>query len=220
MKKLAIALDEITYEKAQELLKDLKNLPLIVKIGPHFFFKYGKKAIELVKLNNFELFIDFKFHDIPNTIKLSIEALKDIEPDYITVHILGGPEMLKKAVSAKFGNLKILGVTVLTSHDDTYTKFLKTNLSLKELVYELASTAKDLNLDGIVCSGIDLDYLSSIKLLKVVPGIRLNKENSQDQKRVMTPLEAFQKGADIIVMGRDIYNSKDPKRLIQSIINN
>ncbi|NPA41432.1 MAG: orotidine-5'-phosphate decarboxylase [Aquificae bacterium] len=218
MAKLCVALD-LPKEEALNLLKTLKGYPLIMKVGPPLFLEGGREITEAVKENNFELFLDLKLHDIPNTVTLAVEKAHDLGADYLTLHTLGGMEMLQSAVSRK-GNVKLLGVTLLTSHDQNYLGFLKTAFGgVEDMVLYLAQTAKEAGLDGVVCSAGEVEKIKKrTGLITVVPGIRLHAP-PQDQKRVFTPKEAVERGADIIVMGREIYRSENPKKTVEEILN-
>ncbi len=146
----------------------------------------------------------------------------EIGVDYLTVHTLGGKDMLRKAVEAKGNsNLKLLGVTILTSHSENYTEFLGSKFSLKELTYRLANTAVDSGIDGIVCSSEEVKELKekiNRDFIAVVPGIRPEGFETEDQKRVATPREAVKRGADIIVIGRPILKSDNKNEILENIL--
>jgi len=146
----------------------------------------------------------------------------DIGVDYLTVHTLGGKKMLEKAVEARQNsNLKLLGVTILTSHSQDYLKFLGINLNLQDMVLKLAKTAVEIGIDGIVCSPHEVKFLKE-KIAKdfiaVVPGIRPEGLTKDDQQRTATPKEAVLHGADIIVIGRPILNADNKNEAINKII--
>ncbi len=221
IRKLALALDVPNIEEAENILNEI-NHDIIIKIGYSLFIRYGKDIITLVKDKNFEIFLDLKLHDIPNTVFNGVKAACELGIDYLTIHTLGGEEMLKSAVDAKKGSdLKLLGVTILTSHTENYLKYLGTKYSLEQLVLKLAKTAIDSDIDGIVCSPLEVEILKSkIKkdFIAVVPGIRPKDDKKDDQKRTATPKEAVKKGANILVIGRPILNAKDKNYKIQKII--
>ena len=193
--------------------------------GLEFFF--SPKARSLIsKLKNKEIFLDLKLNDIPNTCAAAIKSLRDLKNiTYLTVHTNGGLEMLKsvKKSSKKVNKkLKILGVTVLTSFSDTSIKKIGHLRSIKDLVKRQASLAKIAKLDGIVCSGHEAKFLKKIcKNMEIItPGIRLPGEDKGDQKRVMTPKEAFRNGATSIVMGRSLTKGNiknNIRKLIKSL---
>ncbi|EDP75131.1 orotidine-5'-phosphate decarboxylase [Hydrogenivirga sp. 128-5-R1-1] len=217
MPKLCVALD-VDREEAYRLIETLSGYPLVFKVGPKLFLQSGSEVVEKVKSTGCELFLDMKFHDIPNTVRLAVEEASRLGVDYLTLHTLGGAEMLREAVSSK-GKVKLIGVTLLTSHDESYLKFLHTRfVSVEELVLYLARTGKEAGLEGVVCSAGEVRRIKEeTGLFTVVPGIRLSG-NAEDQRRVFTPEEAVREGADMIVMGRDIYRSDDPVGVVEKVL--
>ena len=169
------------------------------------------------------IFVDLKLNDIPNTCASAIFSLKDLKNiSYLTVHINGGYEMLKaiKKASKKINKkLKILGVTVLTSFSNSSIKKIGHTKSIKDLVKKQSFIAKSARLDGIVCSGYEAKLLKKIckKMDIITPGIRFEGDSPGDQKRVMSPKEAFENGATAIVMGRSISKG-NIKNNIQKLI--
>lgn len=218
MAKLCVALD-VEYSRAREFLKSLSGLPIVVKVGPKLFLEAGRDICNAVKEEGFELFLDLKLHDIPNTVRLAVEQAQKIGADYLTLHTLGGREMLREAVSAG-DSINLLGVTLLTSHDEEYMKFLKSTFSsVEDMVIYLAKQAHETGLDGVVCSAGEVRKVKEkTSLFTVVPGIRLSSRR-HDQKRVYGPREAVKEGADMIVMGRDIYLSSEPKKVVEDVLN-
>ena len=220
-KKIALALDVQSIKEAEGVLSRIKQ-PIIIKIGYSLFIRYGKEIVELSKSKGFEVFLDLKLHDIPNTVFNGVKSARELGVDYLTIHTLGGEEMIKKAVEAKKGsNLKILGVTILTSHDENYLKYLGTTYGLNQLILKLADTAVRNSIDGIVCSSLEVEMLKrEIKedFIAVVPGIRPEIDKKDDQKRVATPKEAINKGADILVIGRPILKAEDKNKKIEMIL--
>ena len=174
-------------------------------------------------LNKKEIFLDLKLNDIPNTCASAIYALRDLKNiSYLTVHTHGGLEMLKavKRASKKVNKkLKILGVTVLTSFSNLSIKKIGHTKSIKELVKKQALLAKEAKLDGIICSGHEVKFLKKIcKNMEIItPGIRLPSDSKGDQKRIMSPKQAFQNGATSIVIGRSITKG-NIKNNIQKLI--
>ena len=222
-KRLAFALDVKDLNQAYQILEEISGLKIIVKIGYVLFIKGGKELVKHIKEKGFDIFLDLKLHDIPNTVYNGVSAATDLGVDYLTIHTLGGVDMIKKAVEAKGdSNLKLLGVTILTSHDESYIKYIGTKYTLKELTLHLAEEGIKNGLDGIVCSSHEVKEIKeSIKrdFLAVVPGIRLKGgESEDDQSRISTPKKAIQQGADIIVVGRPILNSKNRKETIKQIL--
>ncbi|NPA52580.1 MAG: orotidine-5'-phosphate decarboxylase [Aquificae bacterium] len=222
MAKLALALDTREFKEAVQILEEIKYKNIIIKIGYALFIKHGVDVIKIVKDKGFELFLDLKLHDIPNTVYNGVLSAVENGVDYLTVHILGGEQMLKKAVEAKKNsNLKLLGVTILTSHTQEYLNFLKIPLNLEELVLKLAKTGLDTGIDGLVCSTEEVQMLKTRlekDFIAVVPGIRPEGTSNDDQKRVATPSQAVSSGADIIVVGRPILKSDNKNKTIEKIL--
>ena len=222
--KIFIACDKSNPKWIRKIISNTKTDKVNIgyKFGLEFFYsKNGRKFIS--KLRNKEIFLDLKLNDIPNTCASAINSLKDLRNiSYITVHINGGYEMLKavKKTSRKINkNLKILGVTVLTSFSSLSIKKIGHTRSIKELVKKQASLAKSAKLDGIVCSGFETKFVKKIckRMDIITPGIRLKGDGLGDQKRVMSPKEAFKNGATAIVMGRSILKG-NIKNNIQKLI--
>ena len=229
MKNIFIACDTNSTQVVKKIIKNSKiksrNYKIGYKFGLEFFYsKNGRKFIEKLKVKN--IWLDLKTFDIPNTSSAAIKSLKDIKNiSYITVHVSGGLQMLraiKKATKKYNKKLKILGVTVLTSFSNSSIKKVGHTKSIKDLVRKQASLARVAKLDGIVCSAHEIKFIKKIckKMEIITPGIRFKGENSNDQKRVMTPEEAFKNGATSIVMGRSLVNGNiknNIKKLIKSL---
>ena len=222
--KIFIACDTSSPKVIRKIIAHTKTNKLNIgyKFGLEFFYsKNGRKFIS--KLKNKEIFLDLKLNDIPNTCVAAVNSLKDLKNiSYITVHINGGYEMLKaiKKSSKKINKkLKILGVTVLTSFSNSSIKKIGHTKSIKDLVKKQSVLAKSARLDGIVCSGYEAKLLKKIckRMDIITPGIRLKGDNAGDQKRVMSPREAFKNGATAIVVGRSITKG-NIKNNIQKLI--
>jgi len=223
-KKIFIACDTTNFKKVNQIINQSKTnkLKISYKFGLEFFLSpNGRNFISRIK--NKEIFLDLKLNDIPNTCAAAISSLRDLKNiSYLTVHINGGLEMLKavKKVSKKINNkIKILGVTVLTSFSNKSIKKIGHTRSIKELVKKKAKLSKLAKLDGIVCSGYEAKFIKKIcKNMEIItPGIRLPGDKKQDQKRVMTPKEAFNNGATSVVMGRSLTKG-DIKKNIQKLV--
>ena len=222
--KIFIACDTTSTNKITKIIKQSKTSKLEVnyKIGLEFFLSpKGRYFIE--KQKGEKIFLDLKLNDIPNTCVSAIYSLRDLKNiSYLTVHVHGGLEMLKatkKAAKKINKQLRILGVTVLTSFSNSSIKKLGHTKSIKELVKRQASLAKLAKLDGVVCSGHEAKFLKKIcKNMEIItPGIRLTGDSKGDQKRVMSPKQAFKNGATSIVIGRSITKGKI-KNNIQKLI--
>ena len=165
--------------------------------------------------------MDLKFHDIPNTVKQSIKNVLDLSPDYITVHLSGGYQMIKELNDIK-RKTKIIGVSMLTSLDDEDLKNMGVNFGKQNFINNLVKIGVKAGIDGIVCSPKEVKYLkkSYKNLIFVTPGIRLPTENRDDQKRVESPKFAVKAGSDILVIGRSITKSKNPVNTLKKIVQN
>ena len=222
-KSIFIACDTSNIKEIKKIISKTKNkkLKIIPKFGLQFFYsKNGRKYLE-----NFEndFWLDLKINDIPQTALSAIESLKDLKKcKYITVHANGGLEMLRaiKKNSRKYNaNLKILGVTILTSLNNKSLKEMGHTLSVKKLVLKQAGLIKKSGCDGIICSAQEAKIVREKykKLFIVTPGIRLPGDNINDQSRVMTPKNAFKNNVSGIVMGRSLTKG-NIKRNIQKLI--
>ncbi|EDP74042.1 orotidine-5'-phosphate decarboxylase [Hydrogenivirga sp. 128-5-R1-1] len=222
LKKLGIALDFTDIEDAEQFLYSIEDKDIVIKIGYSLFIKYGKDITDFVKSKGFELFLDLKLHDIPNTVYNGVKGAIYSGADYLTIHTLGGKEMLQKAVEAKgSSSLKLLGVTILTSHDERYLDYIGcSKYSIKDLTLNLAKTALETGIDGIVSSVDEVSFLKENiekEFIAVTPGIRLEDDSKDDQKRVATPKKAVEKGANILIVGRPIIKAKNPNEKIKKI---
>ena len=226
MKNIFIACDTNNISKIKKIIKQtqfkIKKYRIGYKFGLEFFYtKNGRKFIEGLKIKN--LWLDLKTFDIPNTSSASIKSLKDLKNiSYITVHVSGGLQMLKavKKATKKYNKkLKILGVTVLTSFSNSSIKEIGYTKSIKDLVKKQAVLARKANLDGIVCSAHEIKLIKKIckKMEIITPGIRFKGDKFNDQKRVMSPREAFDYGATSIVIGRSLIKG-NIKNNIQKLI--
>lgn len=216
--KAFIALDATNNKKNIEVVKKLYKLVYGFKVGYRSFYnKDADKLIAEIKRKKTRLFLDLKLHDIPNTVSSAIESLKNINPDFLTLHISGGEEMLKSALkNIKKFNLKtkVLGVTLLTSLDGKDSKKIYGEKDTDKLIKKLALIASKAKIAGLICSGQDLKSLKSFKkLLKVTPGVKL-LDRKDDQKRVSFVHDALNNGANFVVIGRELINAEDPMKLL------
>ena len=214
---IIVAIDEIDFNKASDILNELDPKKCMIKIGSVSFNSIGHEIIYHAAKKGFDVFLDLKLHDIPNTVKKSIEGLASYPIKMLTIHTSGGKEMMTAAMEAASGtNIKIYGVTVLTSlsNDDTKGIFQR---STSEQVNAMLDLAESAGIDGVVCSPHELELVSKRKsLLSITPGIRL-KNLHDDQKRVMTPKEAIDLGADYLVIGRPITSSDNISKTLNEI---
>ena len=222
-KKIIVALDLDNINKAVKLVEKLKKEAYAFKIGHEFFYNFG--IIGYKKIYNIcpRIFLDLKLHDIPNTVQKGLKAIAKLNPIFTTIHISGGDEMQKLSISKNNKKTFILGVTVITSLDEKQTLKYYKEKYVNNLVKKFASYAKNNNLSGLVCSPLEINIVRQEvgkKMILVVPGIRPNKKSSSkkdDQKRTLTPKEAINLGADFLVIGRPIIESKNPLETIKKI---
>ncbi len=216
-KKIFIACDTNKVSKIKKIIKNTKSNQL--NIGYKFgleFINSKKGRLFISKIKNKIIFLDLKLHDIPNTMQSTIKAIKDLNINYLTVHISAGLKALK-IVKKNSGKIKIVGVTTLTSLDKKDLKEIGYKRSVENLVSHQAKLAKKANLDALVCSPLEVNNVKKIFKKEIItPGIRFNN-NSDDQKRFMTPREALKK-ADWIVMGRTLTKG-NIKKNIEKLIN-
>ena len=215
------ALDFTNLEESINFTNKIKNHIGGVKLGLEFFTKNGPNGVEKIKKIGLPIFLDLKFHDIPNTVKQSIKNVLDLSPDYITVHLSGGYQMIKELNDIK-RKTKIIGVSMLTSLDDKDLKNMGVNFGKQNFINNLVKIGVKAGIDGIVCSPKEVKYLkkSYKNLIFVTPGIRLPTENRDDQKRVESPKFAVEAGSDILVIGRSITKSKNPVNTLKKIVQN
>lgn len=223
------ALDTKDVLEAVQITNKLANNIAMVKLGLEFFTKNGIDGVNAVIDSGVPVFLDLKFHDIPNTVEHAVRSAVRMDINMLTVHTLGGIQMMKSAVKAaeeesdRLGKKPpmIVGVTVLTSIDDDDLQKIGINKTTSEFVANLALLAQESGLDGVVCSPFEIDLVKE-KVGKdfktIVPGIRPENSNKNDQKRIMTPAEAVEKGADYLVIGRPITKSENIKKTVDDII--
>ncbi len=214
---IIVAIDENNFKKASELINKLDPKKCMVKIGSVAFNSIGHEIIYYAADQGFKIFLDLKLHDIPNTVKKSIQGLASLPIKMLTIHTSGGKDMMMAAMEAASGTqIKVFGVTALTSlsDDEIDEIFQRTSLEQVNAMLDLAESA---GIDGIVCSPHELNLVKKRgTLLSITPGIRLHDSND-DQKRVMTPKEAIDLGADYLVIGRPITESDDISESLDEI---
>ena len=219
-KKIIVALDSKNLNKTINLVRHLKKDAFAFKIGYQFFFNFGLEGYKRIYSICPKIFLDLKLHDIPNTVEKGLEALVKIKPLFTTIHISGGDTMMQASRSIK-KNTKILGVSILTSMDDKQTMKYYNHNRISTLVKKFAKLAKKNKLDGVVCSPQEIEYIRKEvgkNFIIVTPGIRIdNKVKKDDQKRVETPKKAIDLGANFLVIGRPITESKDPLKVLKEI---
>ena len=212
--KIFIACDTTSVKKVKKIITNSKNsnINFGYKFGLEFLnSKNGRKFVS--KLKNKITFGDYKLADIPNTCASAIKAVKDLKLNYITIHISSGLKALK--VAKKFsGKTKLIGVTILTSLDNKSLKEIGFDKNVKQLVVDQAKLANKAKLDAIVCSPHEIKLVRKVFKREIItPGIRFREDKKIDQKRVMTPKQAFQNGATALVIGRSITNGNIKKNI-------
>ena len=218
--KIIVAIDTIDTGEALRLVKTIPDAGAL-KLGLEYFCFNGPEGIKLISKTGAKIFLDLKFHDIPNTVAGAIKAILHLQPYMLTVHLSGGYDMLIKAndivseycLKNAIKRPKILGVSVLTSLDDNDFSALGIKGRVEDQVIRLAKLAEAADLDGLVSSAKELKIIRKelgSKLILVTPGIRLMDGEVNDQKRIVTPSQAINDGANFLVIGRPITASKDP----------
>ena len=216
--KIFVACDTINISKIKKIIQKTKNSELRVgyKFGLEFLnSKNGRNF--LLTLKNEIIFADLKLHDIPNTCASTIKAIRDLNVNYLTIHISSGLQALKAAKKVS-NKTKLIGVTILTSLDDRALKNIGFNMNVKKLVLHQAKLASKAKLDALVCSAKEVKIVRKVFKKEIItPGIRLNNKNNNDQKRILTPLQAYKNGSDWLVIGRPITKG-NIKKNIQKLI--
>jgi orotidine-5'-phosphate decarboxylase len=217
---LYVAIDTPYLEDAVNLIKKVKAHVGGVKLGLEFFCANGHQGVHEVQKLGLPIFLDLKLHDIPNTVAKAMQAINALEPAIVTIHASGGRAMMEDAKAAAGLNTKVVGVTVLTSLDDHDLSRVGVADAPASQVARLAALAQEAGLDGIVCSGEEVKAVK--KSWKdgffVVPGLRPAGGSSGDQKRIVTPRQARDDGASVLVVGRPITKAEDPDVAARAIV--
>ena len=228
--RLVLALDVDDFKKAEELVGKLSDYVGVFKIGSQLFTAEGAKVVNMVNERGGKVFLDLKFHDIPNTVARAAEVATKLGVYIFNVHTSGGYEMMRAAaeasekISLALGVRKplILGVTLLTSiNQEILEKEIGVKKKLEEQVVHLAKLAKAAGLDGVVASSWEIREIRKAcgeDFVILTPGIRPAGKSSDDQKRIMTPREAKKLGADFLVIGRPIRNASNPVEAAKEIL--
>lgn len=222
-----VSLDFPTWKEAKDFIDMHEFQGVPVKVGMELFYREGPQVIEKLKEDNHAIFLDLKLHDIPTTVNKAMQNIAKLEVDIVNVHALGGSDMIQRAkdglVSAATSNheTKLIAVTMLTSMDDQMMhNELRLSGNIHDNVLHLASFANKNGADGVVCSVHEAKAIKQIcgsSFLTVTPGIRLDKTDVNDQKRVATPTFARQNGADILVLGRTVTQATDPRTAYKKV---
>jgi orotidine-5'-phosphate decarboxylase len=223
--RLILSLDFEEKDSALHLLENLKDELVYCKVGLQLFTKYGIALLHEIKKMGFRIFLDLKFHDIPNTVASAIKSLDSIEVDLLNIHATCGYDGLKLAKET-LHNLhpasKLIAVTVLTSLNDDALQQMGIPVKSEALVLQLCKVSQSAGLDGVVCSAQEVQNIKNTlgkDFLAVCPGIRRATDDVNDQKRIVTPSQAIKNGADWIVVGRPIIKASSPSTEAKLIIN-
>lgn len=218
--RLIVALDLPSIEAAEAMVTRLGEAVSFYKIGYQLAFAGGLSFAEKLTWNGRQVFLDLKLHDIGQTVAKGVQSVARLGATFLTVH--GYPQTMKAAIDGRGdANLRILAVTVLTSYDDADLAAAGYDFTVSELVLERACQARDIGIDGLVCSAEEVEALRAEighHLVLVTPGIRPGGAAVGDQKRVKTPREAIASGADYLVVGRPILEAPDPRAAAEAII--
>ncbi len=214
MSNVIIACDFSSFNELNKFLRNFKSNKPWLKIGYQLFYKIGRTGVEKLIKQGYKIFLDLKLHDIPNTVYEGVKSLSDLNISMLTVHTAGGIEMMSRAKQAAGEKIKVLGVTQLTSTDESMLKNeLLISKNINHTILHYSTNAKKAGLDGVICSPNEVKMIKS-KLNKsflcITPGIRYLDDKIDDQKRVATPKNAKKFGSDYIVVGRPITKANKP----------
>jgi orotidine-5'-phosphate decarboxylase len=219
-----VALDVPDAPSADHLMNELGDLCSFYKVGSELFTGAGPDIVRSIRRRGASVFLDLKFHDIPNTVRGAVHAAADLGAQLVTVHIAGGNAMLEAAAEAAEGTAcNVLGVTVLTSLDEVAAATIwgRAVDDMQAEVMRLARLAADSGLYGIVCSGSEAPAVRAQfgeRLAMLIPGIRLKGGDNQDQSRVATPRSAAEAGARYIVLGRAVTGAASPRHAMETVL--
>ena len=228
--RIIVALDTADIRFAKKLIQTLKDDIKIYKVGNELFTAHGPKAVQMVRDAGAQVFLDLKYHDIPNTVASAARQAVSLGVFMFNVHVSGGLQMMQEAVSgdeneARKKNInppKLMGVTLLTSlNQEEVTKQIGISKPIDDIVLHYAELAQKAGLDGVVASAREIEKIRAKfgpEFLIVTPGIRPDWAEHGDQERVMTPKEALGWGADYLVIGRPITQAKDPREAVSRIL--
>ena len=219
MSRIYVAIDTADLDRAKAIARAVRSVAGGLKLGLEFFSANGPSGVAELGEFGLPLFLDLKLHDIPNTVAKAVNALRPLKPAVLTVHAAGGLAMLENAKAAASPETRVVAVTVLTSLDDKDLAAAGVKGSAADQVQRLAALAQTAGLDGIVCSGEEVAAARKAWPggFFVVPGIRPKGGGAADQKRTVTPRQAIDDGASILVIGRPITEAEDPSAAVRSI---
>lgn len=214
-----VAIDTPDIDRAKDIALKVKGHVGGLKLGLEFFSAHGRAGVREMAAIGLPIFLDLKLHDIPNTVAKAVQALRTVQPAILTVHAAGGRAMMEDAKAAAPEGTRVVGVTVLTSLDQSDLAAAGVAGSSHDQVERLTQLAREAGLDGVVCSGAEVKSVRKLwpKGFLVVPGVRPPGGHAGDQKRVVSPREAIDQGASIIVVGRPITQADHPDMAARAI---
>jgi orotidine-5'-phosphate decarboxylase len=226
--KIIVALDVETLEEAEEFVKTLKPIIQIFKVGKQLFTRCGPNIIEMIHHHGGKVFLDLKYHDIPNTVARAVEEAAKLKVFMLTIHAMGGIKMMQEAVASSINSSRnisvppplIVAVTILTSLKQGDLSALGIDLPIEEAVSRLAALAKQAGVNGVVASAKEAQRIKAAcgnDFIIVTPGIRPKDSFPDDQKRVVTPKDAVRAGSTFMVIGRPILKADDPLKAAEAI---
>lgn len=217
--RIFVALDTPSLDRARTIAQKVRHHVGGLKLGLEFFLANGQAGVREIAEIGLPIFLDLKLHDIPNTVAKAVQALHPIEPAILTVHASGGRAMLEDAKAAASTGTKVVAVTTLTSLDGDDLRSVGVPGDPRAQVMRLAELAMAAGIDGVVCSGKEVEAVRAAwpKGFLVVPGVRPSDAAVGDQKRVVTPRQAADAGASILVIGRPITQAADPDQAARAI---
>lgn len=226
-KEVIIACDFENKESLNSFLKKFSDeQSLFLKIGMELYYSEGPDIVRELKEYGHKIFLDLKLHDIPNTVYRTMKVLSKMNIDMCNVHAAGGIDMMRSAKEGLMENAKnnplLIAVTQLTSmSQEQMTKDILINEKIEKVISHYAQNAKEAGLSGVVCSAQEAEIIHDVcgkEFITVTPGIRFNDKNEDDQVRVLTPMQAGNKGADYIVVGRPITKAEDPRHIYERCV--
>jgi orotidine-5'-phosphate decarboxylase len=219
--KIIVALDVPSKDAAMRLVERLREQISFFKIGLQLYTAEGPEIVRAVLKSGAKVWLDLKLHDIPNTVGRAVESTANLGVQLLTIHLLGGGEMIRAATSAQKGKMSILGVTVLTSSTDETLREIGITGQVDDQVLRLAKLGVENDIDGVVASPHEIRRLRGEfgnKITIAVQGIRPTWAKADDQKRFMTPRAALEAGADFIGIGRPITKDPNPREAVEKIL--
>jgi len=222
--KLFIAIDQNDINIAKELIQKLPPEMCGIKVGKELFTACGPEIIQWIQEKGFKVFLDLKYHDIPNTVEKACFVASKMGVSILNVHALGGIDMMlaaKEGVDKSNNTPYLIAVTLLTSIDSHGLKSIGFTSNVDKQILNLAKNASQAKMNGIVCSAKDIVNIKDVlpeRFLYVTPGIRLSSSAKDDQKRISTPFEAIKSGSNILVIGRPITQAKNPEAVLNQIM--